>query len=47
MLFKVLKRLAEKGNDETLAQKIDVLYAVGRISKEEYDELLMLMNKGA
>ena len=47
MLFKVLKRQAEKGTDETLGEKIDVFYAVGKISKEEYDELLTLLNKGA
>ena len=47
MLYKVLTRLIEKGETEGLAEKIDVLYASGRLTKEEYEELVKLLNKGA
>lgn len=47
MLFNVLKRLAEKGGDETLSEKIDVFYAADKITKEQYDELVAILNKGA
>ena len=47
MLFNVLKRLAEKGTDEALAEKIDVFFAADKITKEQYDELVALINKGA
>lgn len=47
MLFKVLKRLATKGATEGLAEKIDVFYAAGKLSKKEYDKLIELISKGA
>ncbi len=47
MLVSILKRLIEKGQTDGLAEKIDVFYAVDKISKEEYDELTELLNKGA
>lgn len=47
MLFKVLTRLIEKGQTEGLTVKIDVFYATGRITEDEYKELTTLLNKGA
>lgn len=47
MLFKVLKRLVEKGQTEGLSEKLDIFYAADKISKEEYEELSALINKGA
>lgn len=39
MLFKVLKRMIEKGNTEGLAGKIDVFYAAGKLTEDEYAQL--------
>lgn len=47
MLHKILKRLIEKGVTDGLSEKLDVFYATDKISKEEYDELTALLNKGA
>ena len=46
MLIKVLKRLIEKGQAAEVAGKIDVFFAVGRITEAEYNELLELMKEG-
>lgn len=48
MLFRILKRLIERNQTEDLVEKIDVFYAVSKISKEEYDTLIgMLKDKEA
>lgn len=44
MLFKVLKRMIEKGNTEGLADKIDVFYAANKLTEEEYNELIEMLN---
>lgn len=40
MLYKVLKRMVTKGLDEELRDKIDTLYALGRLSDAQYRELV-------
>lgn len=41
MLFKTLKKLKERnGLADDLKTKIDVFYAVGRITEEQYNELM-------
>lgn len=40
MLYKVLLRMAAKGIDEELRDKIDTLYALGRLSDAQYRELI-------
>lgn len=40
MLFKSLKRLTRKGMTEELREKIDTLYALGRLTEAEYRELV-------
>lgn len=41
MLFKTLKKLKERnGLTDDLKTKIDVFYAVGRITEEQYNELM-------
>lgn len=41
MLFKTLQKLKEKtGLTEDLKGKIDVFFAVGRITQEQYNELM-------
>ena len=45
MLFKVLKRMIEKGNVEGLIKKIDIFYAVGKLTEEEYNQLTDMLVK--
>lgn len=45
MLFKTLKRMIERNNTNGLAEKMDVLYAFGRLTKEEYTELNRMLNE--
>lgn len=40
MLYKVLKRMVAKGLTEELRDKIDTLYALGRLSDAQYRELI-------
>ena len=40
MLYRTLKRLIEMGNTTGLEEKIDIFFAVGKITKEEYDSLV-------
>lgn len=40
MLYMVLKRMVAKGMDEELRDKIDTLYALGRLSDAQYRELI-------
>ena len=40
MLYKVLLRMVAKGMDEELRDKIDTLYALGRLSDAKYRELI-------
>lgn len=43
MLFKTLQKLKEKtGLTEDLKGKIDVFFAVGRITQEQYNELMVI-----
>ena len=40
MLYQVLNRMIERGALDGLQDKIDVLYAVGRLTDEEYQTLI-------
>ena len=43
MLYRMLKKIkATKGLDDILREKIDVFYALGKLSDAEYRELLEL-----
>lgn len=39
MLYNVLNRLIERGDTDGLREKIDVFYAVGRLTEEQYSVL--------
>lgn len=39
MLYKALKRMIERGQTEGLSEKLDIFFAVGKISESEYEEL--------
>jgi hypothetical protein len=43
MLYRTRKRLIERGQTAGLAEKIDVFYALGRITEAEYKELTELL----
>ncbi|MBQ6756525.1 MAG: hypothetical protein IJP43_06240 [Oscillospiraceae bacterium] len=46
MLYRTLKRLIERGQTEGLEEKIDVFYAAGKLTDEEYDELIRMLHGG-
>lgn len=43
MLYRICKRLIERGQTDGLADKLDVFYALGRITEAEYKELTQLL----
>ena len=43
MLYRTCKRMIEKGNIEGLASKLDVFYAAGKLTDDEYKELTELL----
>ncbi len=43
MLYRVLLRLIENGQTEDLTEKIDVFYASGKLTKEEYNKLISVL----
>ena len=43
-LFKVLKRMIEKGQTEGIEEKIDVFYAAGKLTDDEYNELMAMLH---
>lgn len=45
MLYRVLKRMIERGQTEGMAEKLDVFYAAGKITEEQYTELTEMLTK--
>lgn len=45
MLFRVLNRMIERGQIDGLSEKIDVFYAVGKLTEDEYNDLLSMLIK--
>lgn len=46
MLYKTLKKLKERnGLTEDLKNKIDIFFATGRITEEQYNDLMDIGNK--
>lgn len=43
MLYRVLKRLIELGKTEGLEERIDVFFATGKITADQYNELIELL----
>ena len=43
MLYRMLKRLMELGKSEGLEERIDVFFAPGKITEEQYNELIELL----
>lgn len=46
MLYQVLVRMINRGQLDGLQEKLDVFYAVGRISETQYTELCELASHG-
>lgn len=44
MLYRTLKRMIERGQIEGLAEKIDIFYAAGKLTTDQYNELVDLLN---
>ena len=45
MLYITLKLMIERGQTTGLAEKLDIFYAMGRISEGEYKELAELLDE--
>lgn len=43
MLYRVLKRMIERGQTEGMAEKLDVFYATGKLTEAEYTELTAML----
>lgn len=39
MLYRTLKRMIERNQTEGMQEKLDIFYAAGRITAEQYNEL--------
>ncbi len=46
MLYTILERMIARGNTVGLQDKLDVFYAVGRITETEYTELAEALTGG-
>lgn len=44
MLYRTLKRLIERGQTAGLEEKIDLFYALGKLSEAEYNELIAMLH---
>lgn len=43
MLYKTLKKMISLGKTEGLREKIELFWKDGKLSHEEYDELMLLL----
>ncbi len=43
-MYRIAKRLIELGRTDGLANRIDLLYTLGKLTDEEYKELVELLN---
>ena len=40
MLYRILKRMIERGQTDGLEEKLDGFFAAGKLTEEEYQELI-------
>ena len=45
MLIQILTRMIERGNTVGLQDKLDIFYAVGRLTQDQYQELTNLLTE--
>lgn len=43
MLYRVLKRMIEKGQAEGMAEKLDIFFAANKLTEIEYQELTAML----
>lgn len=46
MLYRTLKRLIERGQTEGLSEKVDIFFAAGKLTEDEYTELTGMLTAG-
>lgn len=44
MLYRTLKRMIERGQTEGIEEKLDIFFATGKLTQEEYQELLDMLH---
>lgn len=44
MLYRTLKRMIERGQMEGIEEKLDIFFATGKLTQEEYQELLDMLH---
>ena len=44
MLYRMLKTMIEKGMTEGLLEKLDIFFAAGKLTQEQYEELTNRLN---
>lgn len=44
MLYRILRRMVERGNIEGMMEKLDIFLAADRITIDEYNDLTSLLN---
>ena len=44
MLYRMLKTMIEKGMTEGLSEKLDIFFAAGKLTQEQYEELTNKLN---
>lgn len=45
MLYRIIKRMIERGQTEGLESKIDIFFAANKLTEDEYTELIGLLPK--
>lgn len=45
MLYRTLKRMIERGNISGMEEKIDIFFAAGKLTKDEYNSLLSMLKQ--
>ena len=43
MLYRTLKRMIERGQTNSLEEKIDIFFAAGKLTESEYQELITML----
>lgn len=44
MLYRTLKRMIERGQTEGIEEKLDIFFATGKLTQEEYQDLLDMLH---
>ena len=44
MLYRILKRMIERGQTSGMAEKLDIFYAADKLTGDEYAELTEMLN---